>query len=60
MMFTTDKSFTLQACIKEGKFIVCDQISPAPDGQLLLDYIRNTKFTSRRSGPLHPASYITG
>ena len=41
--------FTLQACIREEKFLVCDQISPIPDGKLLLNYIRDTKFTSQYS-----------
>ena len=37
----------LQACLAEGKFFVCDQISPIPDGKLLLNYIRNVSFTSK-------------
>ena len=39
--------FPLQACLAEGKFFVCDQISPIPDGKLLLNYIRNVSFTSK-------------
>ena len=41
-----------QACLEEGKFFVCDQISPIPDGKLLLNYIRNVSFTSRFRGPM--------
>ena len=41
-----------QACLEEGKFFVCDQITPIPDGKLLLNYIRNVSFTSRFRGPM--------
>ena len=40
-------SLLSQACLAEGKFFVCDQISPIPDGKLLLNYIRNVSFTSK-------------
>ena len=41
------KTLLSQACLAEGKFFVCDQISPIPDGKLLLNYIRNVSFTSK-------------
>ena len=50
-----------QACQAEGKFRVCDQISPIPDGKLLLNYIRNVSFTSRFRGlyEYNPPQHLT-
>ena len=42
-----DNDCSLQACISQGKFLVCDQIFPIPDGKLLLNHIRNVSFTSK-------------
>ena len=47
-----------QACLAEGKFFVCDQISPIPDGKLLLNYIRNVSFTSRFRGNTNDKSKL--
>ena len=47
-----------QACLAEGKFFVCDQISPIPDGKLLLNYIRNVSFTSKSSLPFNLADIV--
>ena len=47
-----------QACLAEGKFFVCDQISPIPDGKLLLNYIRNVSFTSKRSLPFNLSDIV--
>ncbi len=37
-----------QDCVRSGEFRVCEAISPVPEGKLLLSYIRNVSFTSRR------------
>ena len=47
-----------QACLAEGKFFVCDQISPIPDGKLLLNYIRNVSFTSKSSLPFNLSDIV--
>lgn len=45
-MYYQTKEEALKACISQGKFLVCDQIFPIPDGKLLLNHIRNVSFTS--------------
>ena len=42
----TMKNF--EDCVNRGLFSVCQQIEPIPDGKLLLAYIRNVSFTSKR------------
>ena len=51
-------SLLRQACLAEGKFFVCDQISPIPDGKLLLNYIRNVSFTSKSSLPFNLSDIV--